>query len=662
MVIQFEAEDIEFEDEEDIEEEIFAAAAGAEEPLDINVIREVDKKNGDKKKLVVKFKKLHRLDYTEILDYELVIPPKTLHKNQIREHRLPFKIYEVTPGFKDTIIKTDSEVLNEEVFRWNAPRDINIYVPEIYIREIESIHRQEGRISEDDPPALTNIDIRTHEDVNRIQAGLSKDGEDYDYLDLSYREDIDGFTVGQADLKEGMEKYDELKLSAFDGNEKFLEECKFRIKVEKEEDDFFYDRYIESIPDVFGETYRLYDLMEDPELLEEVITQIPVSKLNTLGVSYEQRREEEETVSTQEELDIALADPNVTKISLDEGGLEAEKIERSMVIEGNDEEIDGDVVLRGDNIDVELRNMDINGDLYIDVGVEGSAVLNNIEADNTYTISGSDYSTVYLVDFTTRKFVTENQEPVRVKMIAGNHINEVIVEGPGEVILDIRDENVEPGDVRIIEAASLGSVEFKSVEVTEVDNVGDVDDISVSYGTHRRHAESYLDYRVDIFGPDGEESSARLDWEIQDYDRHSPGTYTAKGELSFSGEWAGDKEVEATVTVEDPDPAEPRLSDLDIGGQDNDAVIESGEEVDVEVVVENTGQQSGDFNVRLDIGNGLVDKETSTATLDDGETELVVFEEVTGELDPGSYKIVIEDEDGISEVVGDLTVGSSDSS
>ena len=90
--------------------------------------------------LVITFKNLNFIDYTADLDYKLVINKETLRFDQLVEYKIPFKIYDILPGFKSTFIDTASSTINYSIFKINAPRDVMVHVPKIFIRGIETIH------------------------------------------------------------------------------------------------------------------------------------------------------------------------------------------------------------------------------------------------------------------------------------------------------------------------------------------------------------------------------------------------------------------------------------------------------------------------------------------------------------------------------------------
>ncbi len=112
-----------------------------------------------------------------------------------------------------------------------------------------------------------------------------------------------------------------------------------------------------------------------------------------------------------------------------------------------------------------------------------------------------------------------------------------------------------------------------------------------------------------------------------------------------------DDETSGTLTVERP--ATSSLSDLDIAGQGADATLTNGTNQSVAVNVTNTGDQSGAFDVTLEIGTTVTRTQT-TGTLAAGATETVAVENVTGGLASGEYGVNATTAD--DAVAGNLTV------
>lgn len=409
--------------------------------LDDDIIKSVttDEVN---KTITVAFKNLEMLDYTQSLACELVIPRETLAYNQLVEYRLPFNIYESLPGFKSTFMDNDATVINK-IFQDNAPRDIYIHVPKQYITGIETIHRYQGPVPGRETVSLSNIDVLTDADVTRMKVNVDDfpDG----YRDLQRRNDINGFTMGQAGLEVGSapgdgedyEMSEEMSLRAFDENGKFLVEETFKLRVTDLENDFIVNDYIDSSnASSFGKKYTLYQLMKDKTTLENIISKIPVDDLDTLGVTYSFRTAGT-TVSDLQQLTMALANGNIDEIVL-AGVITGDiTVNRSVTITGNNHNINGNVTLgTGRNINVTLQNMTIHGDLTVDVGASGYAVLDNVVVNGVTIIRSGGVNSIHLNNFITPQLNIYNLSPVRVRTTGVNSIGKTYISGNSAVTLE----------------------------------------------------------------------------------------------------------------------------------------------------------------------------------------------------------------------------------
>lgn len=111
----------------------------------------------------------------------------------------------------------------------------------------------------------------------------------------------------------------------------------------------------------------------------------------------------------------------------------------------------------------------------------------------------------------------------------------------------------------------------------------------------------------------------------------------------------------AEFTIEQE--ATPLLSNLNIADQGDDATVTEGEAGDVEVDVENVGDQSGTFTIELEIENGDTVAETETTSeLGPGDSETVTFDDPISGLSPDEYDVTVVDSAGISPVTGSLAI------
>jgi oligosaccharyl transferase (archaeosortase A-associated) len=117
-----------------------------------------------------------------------------------------------------------------------------------------------------------------------------------------------------------------------------------------------------------------------------------------------------------------------------------------------------------------------------------------------------------------------------------------------------------------------------------------------------------------------------------------------------------DDSASAELTVEEISEPESSLAGLDVGDQGENATVTAGAETNVSVTVGNIGDLAGSFDLTLAIGQG-VELSTSTTELASGQTETVTFDNVTVDVDPGSYNLTVATLD--DSVAGALTVEES---
>ena len=230
-------------------------------------------------------------------------------------------------------------------------------------------------------------------------------------------------------------------------------------------------------------------------------------------------------------------------------------------------------------------------------------------------------------------------------------------------IVEFREANASLS-VEFPAALELSSVEApEAVQITDslevdytVENTGD------STGT-----ESAVELVVDIVGPTVEDtdtdvtvgpgSSVDGTLVFDEFEGLGPGVtidYTVQ--LADFGD-----SVSGSTTIAEGEPA-AALSNLDIAGQGVDANITAGETESVSVDITNSGSIAAEFTMSMAVSTDgtdpIVEAEQSSPGVDPGETETVVFEEVTDQLGVGDYVVeLVASSVGADDVVfGDLLV------
>lgn len=386
-------------------------------------------------KVTVEFDNLEYVDHINKQDLQLVIKKGSLYFDQITDYVLPFKFYDLTPGFESVFVKGDQDTINNKVFKHNEPRKILIQVPPLYITKIETIHRYNG-LTDVKAPNLSNIDVIADPSAARLKVLFGQETNN----ESKYARDLDrstagvnGFSMGQAgianltctekekeeDLENGKNcsnsDNEQFQLTAYNAEGRKLETRNFKMRVNNRENDFKINDYIAADSKQFGKPISLYDLMAMPTTLEKVMAGTQLSALDKLGVTYSVGSSIEVENATQ--LQMAISNENFRTIILKENIDLAELPEnklllaRNVVIKSIDKtnikEITGDITLgNGKDQFIRLQDIKINGGLNVDVGSKGTVVLDNVEAINTpgsgpaTTIISGGSDSVHLNDFT----------------------------------------------------------------------------------------------------------------------------------------------------------------------------------------------------------------------------------------------------------------------
>lgn len=403
-------------------------------------------------------------NYPDIRNWEVSIPMGTLKFNnyiQLDDFTIPFNIRDVEPGFKSSFIDASSKEINDNILQWNNPRKIRVWVPNIYISKIETIHRYGGIV--EGSPHLSNIDVTAEPAVKKMKLSIA-DPKDIGAVDREISLDPvnNVFSAGYAGLHAGLdgvaEDGDEIKIDVYDEYGRFLEEKNFKMMVTDSKNDFKTDNYIDDIESgVFNQEYSLYELMADPALMESIISQIPVSQLDKLGI-YCPGKTNVARVADLNALAKALADNNKSLISLSQSmviGMDEISIGRDLTLEGKDNTLTmndgaGKLILGNANDEnISLRDITIEGDLDIDVGSAGTVKLENVTVNGTTTIISGGTNSIYLDGFATTEFLLNNTADVRVIASGNTNISSTKIDTKSNVtlVLDQKEDTPSFGSI-----------------------------------------------------------------------------------------------------------------------------------------------------------------------------------------------------------------------
>lgn len=376
----------------------------------------IDSVQSDGRKLTINFKNLEYVEQSKGIQFKLVIPAGKLYYDQLTAYEFPFEFHELLPGF-GTIFANNSnaELINNKIFVNNAPRDVAVYLPKMYISKIETIHRSNGVLPDRQHASLTNIDILTDQDAKRMKVQFNgADSKGNRNRDLERRTDLQGFSMGQAGIEalncaDGIcNNADDFQLIAYDAFGKKLTTRAFKIKVKQSKEgstptknDFTINDYIKTPDKAFGQKKNLYDLMTDYKLSKPVFEQLPVNEYDKIGILYSLG--DTISVTNEEQLLMALNNESfkTIKILADMDFTDmatfpkkALNINRSVTVKGEKHTMTGQVTLGDGKSDilVRLEDLSIEGQLKVDTGGNGIAVLQNIKhQDEIERVSGTVY-------------------------------------------------------------------------------------------------------------------------------------------------------------------------------------------------------------------------------------------------------------------------------
>lgn len=416
--------------------------------------------------------------FTGSCHYEIEIPAGSLTPMTdsspafpLEPYKIPFSMLDILPGFKTTFLDSNPITINQFVFKDNPPREIMIEVPNIFMTQIETIHRYSGLDPSGNLKPLTNIDIIALAQVERInlEYGFGSNTQFSRLLERKNVNGFNGFTTGQAGLEaydfgEGSQlnpdhrQVDEIRLDAFNKHGRYLETRSFKLRVKDKTNEFRINDYIGPIPNHFGETYSLYNLMEDEELLEQVIKQMPVSQLDRLSVKYANRINSRK-VSTYEQLLNALRDFNVTTIHLQDDiqapqGSPSLVVDRNVTIFGEGHRLGvGNVRLgTGSNQIIALRDLAIDhpsifSNVTVDVGTSGTLIAEGLTVDGDVTVKSGGSNSLYFHNVNLVNLEIDAIHPVRM-VVSGDSVIDpsknrgIYVKGSGRHVLDIHSNDI----------------------------------------------------------------------------------------------------------------------------------------------------------------------------------------------------------------------------
>lgn len=182
--------------------------------------------------------------------------------------------FKTADGFKNAFLDKSSYELNSGLLQ-TPSHNIAIDVPKVYIRNVETIHYRQGLAPDAQvAPNITNVDVEADPDVAYLTVTTNQDERS-----MLERGANGKFTATFAGLSSNVTQ---LEITAYDVNENELVTRIFRLQGAPGSE--FKNDYVPEITDVFGKRISLYELMQQPDLMRQVLEQIPVSELDRIGV------------------------------------------------------------------------------------------------------------------------------------------------------------------------------------------------------------------------------------------------------------------------------------------------------------------------------------------------------------------------------------------
>lgn len=347
----------------------------------------------------------------DVVDYQITIPAGVIvfdTYTQLSNFIIAFSSSDFGDGFEDVFIDQSASELNENVFKYNGPRDVNIYIPKRYITKIETIHKYNGvsdSTSSSSVPKLTNIDVYTVEDVKKMTINITNSKGTTTIMEtkiLNPRTDFKGFNLGESGLKIETSTTYKVNIKAYDVNGKLVDERTIVPKIGSDKTtDYTISDYISSTSSSSksDKSITLYTLMSDTKTLTYALTNFN-KQLNLIKVGYSNTsdyrviKDDNSGSSVLNILANAISDDDVRYIKFYSAltitlpqditiSKSNSYTDEHVIIEGNGTTINGNVTIGNGSSDTniyELRNLTINGTLTINLSDTSNCVSTNVLA------------------------------------------------------------------------------------------------------------------------------------------------------------------------------------------------------------------------------------------------------------------------------------------
>lgn len=416
----------------------------------------------------------------DVKNYEIRIAKDALvftGYTPLTDFLVPFSSTELASGFESVFMDNNVSNLNTNIFTYNSPRDISIYVPKQYITSIETIHKKDGLIipgSLLSYPKLTNIDVKTDAAVKRLKVTITSAAGTKFTRELLPNAIFSGFTTGQAgvDIDSGSEYT--MGIMAYDINGKLLQNFSKIEQIQNVAGEVVSD-YVPKTSISSNKTITLYDLMKTPATLTSMLTAYgaDLNSLNSIKV-VSPNTADTRVISSDDTANVfakALSDNSVQYIKfasvLNIIPVNDVKLARTktnsgnVVLDGNGSTINGNVII-GSGISpttdintYDLRNLTIKGNLTVNVMGGGDCTLTNVTVTGIKTINKTKQCSVTDVvsrdDIPSYKIVDKSLYKIGNKIKIGVKFSEpVFVIGSPILNLNVGIATYDPESTKLI--------------------------------------------------------------------------------------------------------------------------------------------------------------------------------------------------------------------
>ncbi|MDD2422301.1 MAG: hypothetical protein PHU78_09235, partial [Heliobacteriaceae bacterium] len=398
-----------------------------------------------------------------VTDYTITIPGGTLvlaNYTQGGDIRIKFNPYDITPGF-GSLFQGNNPTRANIIFAQNDADEITMHIPGTYITNITVL----TQLDPDRAKSTAEVTVNTRE-VHSVKITINGTENKVDRNRGTFETGI--FKQAFQGVAEG----DDIFVYAYDVNGSFLGRKVTRISGDDATSfdpaqDIGYARQTKTVKDYLDGTITLVDLIGNR----------PVSELENIRIQYN-NVPYIRTAANAGELSYAVAEltkyqlsnvgantwlrltGDVSDLTINEFSFPVDGMRIASSVPGTKRLLNGNIKL-GDGVNtmsLSLTDVNIAGNLDIDVGNTGHVTLNNVMA-TSITVTSAGPNSVELNGVTANNLTVQNNNgPVRVIAGAGTAIGTTIINNDGRFNVELRQNGGQFTAVRANNTAGAGSL------------------------------------------------------------------------------------------------------------------------------------------------------------------------------------------------------------